>query len=140
LETVLIKAAIVGCLVFFISACSEKIPDKSKSDTFTLASRVELAKIEDCGNSGDGSLSVSKKGATYSVHTSGVFFCNSAVKPPYLTLPKDGKATLILDSISDDKGCECFRSVHVEISDRLEQGQTLYVLNNGEVIGHVVLP
>lgn len=121
----------------FLSSCTKQEDIKN---TFTMSTGVSIAEVKTCSDTPKFDLSVQKSSSDYVVTTTGAFSCESEVMKPYLTIPNGKKATLVIQSDASKSSCECFRSVTVKISDRLEPGDVLYVLNSGEVIGHVALP
>lgn len=89
---------------------------------------------------GGDQLSVQKQADAYIVLVSDTFACGDSLRSPWLGATRDKKATLVLASESNRSGCECRGKVRVQIKDRLEAGDTLYVMRDSQVIGHVVLP
>ncbi|CBM10287.1 protein of unknown function [Ralstonia solanacearum PSI07] len=81
---------------------------------------------------------------SHQVSVTGYFACQSQLEPPFLTMDNEGKVTLVLmprrHFLEFASTCECSRSMTIDISGRLTAGQTLYVLNDREVVGHVVVP
>ena len=72
------------------------------------------------------------------------FACNAKVSKPYLTVTNKKKATLVIESSAPQEifnsSCECARSLAIKLSDRLETGDTLYLLRDQDVLGHLVMP
>ncbi len=138
---------LVSCtLVATLGGCEENHKDTSNSFTFetgiTLQSYMS-EKLE--GSEVDLSYSVQKVPDGYLVRTGVVSDCTSdSLAPPYLTDGIDHKATLVLkDSPSKatfHRYSECWGTAEVTIANRLQAGDTVYILNNGEVLGHLVMP
>lgn len=122
-----------------LSACTEHESVAGNANTFTLATGVSITNTTACSESPIQGLTVGKSGSDYILTAAGAFSCGSEVQTPYLSIKRDKRATLVLDSKSKSS-CDCFRVVTVKVSNRLAAGDTLYVLNNGEVLGHVVMP
>ena len=123
---------------FLLCSCSKT---ETSGQTWTLQTGVSVleAKICDATSVKDG-LSVSKQSAQYVVELSDTFSCGVNLHSPWLTVVKSHKATLVLGAASGGSACECRGKVRIHIANRLEPGDTLYVLNENEVVGHVVLP
>nr|CCA80976.1 conserved hypothetical protein [blood disease bacterium R229] len=131
---------LVVCLA--ISGCSQRNMTDSQ---FTLSSGVKLVKDTQCSTT-PATTSLASRRATNShqVSVTGYFACQSQLEPPFLTMDNEGKVTLVLvprrHFLEFASTCECSRSMTIDISGRLTAGQTLYVLNDREVVGHVVVP
>lgn len=130
---------ICGAIVLALVASSCSKHEDAKSNAFTLSTGVSVVEVGACSSEPRHSLSVNKQGAEYFVAATGEFSCGSEVQKPYLTLNTEKRATLVLDSVNKSQ-CECFRPMKVKLAGRLDAGDVLYVLNSGEVLGHVVLP
>lgn len=122
--------------------CSQSVPKESV--TFTLASGVKLVADTPCASSSDGTTSsVDKTGDNaYAVSVRDIFQCDGTLEP-FLTEPVDKKATLVLtggSSSAGDSACECSRAIRVTIENRLEPGDTLYILNDYRVTSHLIIP
>lgn len=117
----------------------------SKTETpvqaWTLQTGVSVLESKVCDQMvlRDG-LSVSKQANHYIVEVNDTFTCEADLRSPWLTVTREHKATLVLAHSTKGSGCECRGKVRVKISDRVETGDTLYLLNESEVVGHVVLP
>jgi hypothetical protein len=122
-----------------LQACgAPKEPGKAP---FTLSTGVVLSAESSCEDKAKTApLAIEKAGASYVVRVRDVFSCDAETEPPYLTESRDNKATLVLRPKGNSASCECGRSISVEIKDRLESGNILYVLNDYEVLGHVTVP
>ena len=132
----------IACLL--IVGCT-KSPDDN-TNTFTLASGVKLVDNAECTESDTTmqSLAVHRIASGYRVKVVGYFACQDELEPPYLTPDVDGKSTLVLapkrHGFGFSTSCECSRKLSIDLNDRLKANQTLYVLNDRDVIGHVVVP
>ena len=80
-----------------------------------------------------------KTGPDYIITVRAFLSCGSRVDQPWLTVPIDKRATLVLPS-EDHSECECETKLAVKLSDRVESGDLVYVLANREVVGHAVVP
>lgn len=114
-------------------------PQEETKKTFTLSTGVSLIDATACSETPVQDLIVSKSASDYLVVVGSMFPCGSEVNAPYMSFTRDKKATLVLDSNSKST-CDCFRRITVRLSGRLDSGDILYVLNNGEVLGHSVMP
>ncbi len=132
---------LVVCLA--IGGCSQRNMADSQ---FTLSSGVKLVKDTLCSTTAPATTSLAIRRATngHQVSVTGYFACHSQLEPPFLTMDNEGKVTLVLmprrHLLEFSSTCECSRSMTIDISGRLTVGQTLYVLNDREVVGHVVVP
>lgn len=128
---------------FLLVSCSERSDEKT---LFTLATGVRLVDEARCsgGAAVAQSLGIQRIANGYKIQMAGQFACEDQLEPPYLTLSTDGKSTLVLmpkrRSLGLSSTCECSRTLSIELKDRLESNQTLYVLYDREVVGHVVVP
>ena len=78
----------------------------------------------------------------YAVNVRDIFQCDGTLEP-FLTEPIDKTATLVLtrgNSSTGGSACECSRAISVTIENRLEPGDTLYILNDYRVTGHLLTP
>lgn len=129
-------------LIFVMVACDR---GEEHGSAITLATGVTLVGNAACDSQAKvGTLNVSKDGQGYIVAVSGYFPCDADLEPPYLHDAIEGKATLVFEPKYAKGGfhssCECARSLTVRLSDRVGGGDTLYVLNGTEVMGHLILP
>ena len=129
-----------------LCGCSQRDRDAGNANTFTLATGVKL--IDDpaqcpAGAPGE-ALAIQRTTRGYRVNVSSYFACQDELAEPYLTVPHAGKMTLVLGPKPSEFGfhtsCECARSLSVELEGRLAPGKTLYVVNDQEVVGHLVVP
>ena len=127
---------VIAALAILLSSCGTK---HEEQNTFTLSSGVSIAEITTCSDVPSRKFSVIKSASDYLVTTTGNFSCQTETMKPYLTIPIDKKATLVIQSEALKSSCECFRSVTIKLSGRLDSGDLLYVSNSGEVIGHAEL-
>ena len=125
-----------------LASCGER---QNSPSAFTLQNGVSVQNITPCA---DGepvqSLSLRKDGGGYLVDVATSFRCDSQTEP-FVTVAHERKATLVLDSRAAFRsgfhsGCECTRKLQIKIDGRLEAGDTLYVLNDYEVLGHLGVP
>jgi hypothetical protein len=95
-----------------------------------------------CGNEDSSAApKIEKSGPSYIVQFRDFFPCDADLRQPYLTENGGGRATLVFwNGDKYQNGCECPRSLTVTITDRLKPGDVLYVSNDHDVLGHVVVP
>lgn len=131
-RTVILLATLV------LGSCSK---NETRGHAWTLQTGVTVLESKVCDQMAlKEGLSVSKRGNHYIVEVNETFMCEADLRSPWLTVTKEPKATLVLAPTTKGSGCECRGKVRVEISDRLEAGDTLHLLNDNEVLGDVVLP
>ena len=125
-----------------LASCGER---QSSPSAFTLQTGVSVQNVTPCVD-GDPvqSLSLRKDGGGYLVDVATSLRCDSQTEP-YVTVTHERKATLVLDGSTASRsgfhsGCECARKLQIKIDGRLEAGDTLYVLNDYEVLGHLGVP
>lgn len=127
----------IGSLLF---SCTDQGVPENSANTFTLSTGVSLTEVKDCSEAPKRGLSVRKNNSDYLVTAGGAFSCDVEIEAPHLSITREKIATLVIDSKTTRSDCECFRTVTVKLSNRLEAGDALYVLNNGEVLGHIIMP
>jgi hypothetical protein len=122
------------------SGCSRK---SASDDALTLSSGVQLVELSDCSNatSVQPSLAIHNDTSAYLLKVADVLSCQP-MEPPWVTVQGNKKATLVLPPKHTwrDSTCECARSATLRITDRLEAGDTLYVVQSNYVLGHVIVP
>ena len=122
-------------------ACSRP---SSQDATFTLESGVTLVASQCEDEAAMKPLSLRKEKDAYLLTISSMFPCGAELDAPFLTVGAEKKATLVLKATDSrwgfHSGCECARTLNVQISGRLQAGDTVYVLNDYEVLGHFSLP
>lgn len=122
-----------------LSACFEG-NSKPETGTWTLHSGVAVLYDSGCqktsGNAA--SIDVHKEEQRYVVAIQSYQACQSRLTAPWLTQTRDRKATLVVNEIAaaNTSTCECSRSVKIAITDRLEKGDTLFVVSESEVLGY----
>lgn len=132
------KRWLVILLMAITVACSKQ--EVKESPAFTLMTGVKVVGVSPCTDEPRHGLSIKKEASSYLVAVTGSFSCEVELKAPYLTLTREKRATLVADADVNKSSCECFRTKTVSVTERLESGDTLYGLNNGEVVGHTLLP
>jgi hypothetical protein len=125
-----------------LASCGEH---QSSPSAFTLQTGVSVQSVTPCAD-GDPvqSLSLRKDGSSYLVDVATSLRCDSQTEA-FVTVTHERKATLVLDRSAASRsgfhsGCECARKLQIKIDGRLESGDTLYVLNDYEVLGHLSVP
>lgn len=126
-----------------IGGCS---PNKNAEGQFTLESGVKVTSLSSCLQSNQSiAPSIEKMQSFYRVRVVASAVCDIELEPPFLTLSNHQMVTLALRpkrhrALGFQHDCECARSMTIDISGRLEVGQTLYLLNDYEVVGHLQVP
>lgn len=133
----------VIALLAVLAACSSSSEPGTAS--FTLATGVSLVSDNGCLNDERVAPPVlEKNGSDYVLKLQDFVDCNAKPSDVYLTESRDKKATLVFGKRSPGglfrSDCECSRRLTFTISGRLEAGDTLYVLNDDHVLGHLVVP
>lgn len=111
--------------------------DQHDEPAFHLGSGVALIAAGECDHKQIGKspvISKDKKGYVVSIFDAKV--CRVRSESPSLSLTRSKKATLEVG----DSSCECARSIQVAVEGRLEAGDTLYIVNGGEVSEHLTVP
>jgi hypothetical protein len=134
---------IFGFATLFLMGCSRE----KNASTFKLETGVVLQEQTECNdekNIEESTSSVTKQPDGYEVGISAYLDCDAGSVKPYLTMTNHQKATLVLYSPQDRVGfkssCECARSLKIKLTNRLEAGDTLYLVRDEEVLGHHILP
>lgn len=126
-------------ICILLVSCSRNGDEKP---AFTLTSGVAIEKISDSKAEGQ-LLLVRKEKNAYVFTVRSYFNCEKELEPPYLTLINNKRATLVITQKTSSLGFnttyECPKNVVIKVSGRLNKGDTIYVLNNREVLGHVLL-
>jgi hypothetical protein len=131
-------------LILFVIAmvaagCSDHTKSPSSSQ-FDLQNGVSLIQVSPCSDEPSYSLSVKRVGQGWLITANGRASCSKQSLTPYLTVKKAGHSTLVLAPLDQKLSCECFRKFEINLTDRVERGDILYVLTGGEVLGHAQLP
>lgn len=131
------------CFIFLLLVGSAH-GEESQPKTWTYETGVSLRKVEECKKDEE-KQSVAIRGTpkAYIVEVRAFFSCDRTLKNPWVTLPLNGKATLVSDSKPPGlfaSSCDCFKAISVSIAGRLSKGDTLYVVSEQVVVGHVIMP
>lgn len=139
------KFFIIYAVVQSLVGCTRNA--EKNSDTFTLETGVALQEVKACDvqqKIQEQTSSVRKLSDGYEIAVSASFACDTKIIKPYLTATNHKKATLVIASLASkevlNSSCECARSLVIKLSNRLEVGDTLYLLREQEVLGHLVMP
>ena len=139
------KTLVAFALIQSLVGCSRNT--EQASDSFTLETGVALQEFKACdAKQGvqEQISSVKKLSDGYEVSVSAFFACNADVSRPYLTVTNQKKTTLVVNPSTSKEvfssSCECARSLVIRLTNRLEAGDTLYVLREHEVLGHLMMP
>jgi hypothetical protein len=128
------KAFFMSILLLLLPGCFK---DAANTPAFHLGTGVTLISASECDHKQIGRPPVvNKSGKGYVVSIYDARVCNAKTEHPSLSLTRSKKVTLDVG----DSSCECARSIQVGLEDRLESGDVLYVLNGGEVSGHLQVP
>ncbi|TCP10645.1 hypothetical protein [Simplicispira metamorpha] len=112
--------------------------DGDKAATFTFETGLD-SEVGICIEEQPSSVSIKELGASQVVNLVWEFPCGAEIDKPYLTVARNGGATLVFNSDYGKSSCACARSITVKINNRLKGGNTLYVVVNKEVVGHKLL-
>lgn len=133
----------LAAIVFItLAGCTRK---ENSDIGFTLETGIRVNAPNNCGSHLEVTPpTITKKSQGYEIALQDYFDCTSDLQKTYLTISRDGKATLVLGA-RDPKGpfyraCECGQSVRVDLVDRLEPGEKIYIVSDSEVIGEVTVP
>lgn len=137
--------SITAALVVLFGCSKQADTTKQEGSTFTLSTGVSVASMSDCTSfEGGQKVSLQKTGSGYLVSAVTPLRCEGKLAEPYLTAGSEHRATLVLPQSHSNSlfssGCECPRSIKIAIQGRLEPGDTLYVLNDADVLGHFTVP
>lgn len=105
---------------------------------FTLETGLDT-EIGICSEERPSSVLIKEFGTSQVVNLVWEFPCGAEIDKPYLTVARNGGATLVFNSDYGRSSCACARSISVKINNRLKGGDTLYVVVNKEVVGHKLL-
>lgn len=127
----------VSVILLLVVGCT-KVIDESQAVTF--ATGIHVLEISDCHEGiAPQRVDLTKIEQGFVVLADLPMSCNAPLAKPYLTPSHDHRTTLVFREENSNSlfhsGCDCWRSVKVRIEGRLEVGDTLYVTNNGEVVG-----
>lgn len=121
------------------AGCSDQKIESS--NTWTLYDDAEVISISPLIEGQQSSVQIEKIEQGYIVSVSDFFQCGAPEKKLYLSLARNGKITLELPNPRRSANdCEESKNVKVKISRNLVAGDTLYILNGGEVIAHIPVP
>lgn len=121
--------------VLILIGCKEK-PDKIASFSFETGLESDIGS---CLVDEPSSLEIKELGKVQIVNLIWDFPCDSEIDKPYLTVTRKRGATLVINSDYGRRPCSCTKKVAVKINDRLDVGDTIYVVANKEVVGHKLL-
>jgi len=129
-------------LTLLLTSCS---PSEKQGAAFTLETGVSVKEVRACSNNPSATSPSAKKVQDgYLVTLVAHFTCDGDIEKVFLTQTIEKRATLVIASKQPKFGfgssCECARVLTVKLSNRLEPGDTLYLLTDREVVGHLVLP
>jgi len=131
-------------VISLIAGCSRSSDPAPSASTFTLETGVKVTRVSDCEKVDyQPQMSLKKVGENYKVSVVTPLQCNAELAPPFLTEQSGHRATLVLGRVKrgdSNSGCECPRSIDLNIEGRLQGGDTLYVLNDYQVLGHFPVP
>lgn len=139
LRTAATPRRFVAVMTLALASCSDA-PAPQRS---AFEAGVEVLEASECQESAaTRGVVLTKRNSDHVVDIVSPGLCGAELAAPYLMPVIDGKTKLILRERSSavlNSGCECMRSLKIKISDRFEVGETLYVTQSGEVVGHVVV-
>lgn len=127
-----VKAFLFFLAIPMLLSCKR---DEDRSAAFTLETGLE-SEVGACIEEQPSSVLIEEAGTSQMVRVVWEFPCGAEVERPYLTATRNGGATLVFTSDYGKSSCSCTRSIKIKINNRLENGDTLYVVANKEVVGH----
>lgn len=138
-------------LVGLLSSCSKEASDVDDPNTFTMASGVKLVDNHSCIDEKNTKkpISIEKNESGYLLNMHLYLNCNEdkiPIERPVMSSGLNKRATVIIRSKKTpwwgfSNSCVCKNSLSVQISsNRLESGDTLYVVVNEVAIGHLIAP
>lgn len=130
--------------LWVLVACENDAQQQKKAD-FTFAKGVFVLKFDRCSDAGlPRTIDINEESKAYTIAIRGMFSCESEDIKPYLTLPIDRRATLVLPKVAMSGGfrssCECSKLLIIRLEGRVDRGDVIYVTDETEVLGHVVVP
>lgn len=132
----------VVTLLLTISAAAE---ESSSPPEFTLASGVTLVEQVRLPEVRPQSFQLRKTKSGVEVRLITAMPCRGKIQEPWLSLEAGKKASLVIEKVRTDSLFntkeECGYRLLISIdSNRLKSKETLYVVNEGVVVGHAVVP
>jgi hypothetical protein len=121
-----------------MQSCTNNTGDRG-TPAFTLSTGINAEFTQCLEPKSEPYLKINFETKKQTLLMSDYFDCNAKKIDVYLKNGKDNRATLVMQSASAHSGCECLKNVKVEITNRLERENVLYVVNNSEVLGHVIV-
>lgn len=131
----LIGMLLAFSISLFLLGCKK---DSDKATSFTFETGLD-SEVGICIKEQPSSVSIKELGTSQVVNLVWEFPCAAEIDKPYLTVARNGGATLVFNSDYGKSSCSCAKSIMVRINNRLKGGDTLYVVVNKEVVGHKLL-
>jgi hypothetical protein len=131
------KKLLFALILLSLLGCNKN--EIQSTAALTLTTGVEVQSTTKCLKDGSRDLIFKKIESDYLVSATDHFMCDAKLSNPYLTVVKNNQTTLVLNS-ENYSGCECLKNVNIKLRNRIEKNNVLYVINNSEVLGHVVVP
>lgn len=116
-----------------------------ESAAFTLSSGITMTAVPACIEDSKQSIYIRKAKASYELSIRAFFSCDGSFSEPWLSIDTGAGATLVLGKEKNFLGlsssCECLYELKVSIAtERLDPKETLYVVGDQVVVGHVKVP
>lgn len=131
----LAEICLFSSVALLLLGCKNEV---DQSTAFTLETGIE-SEISMCIEEQSSSALIKELDNSQIINMTWEFPCGVEIDKPYLTVTRNGGATLIINSNYGKSSCACARKITVKINNRLKGGDTLYVVVNKEVVGHKLL-
>lgn len=129
---------LVGALFLCMDVHAEE------SSTVTLSSGVSMTEDPACSEDGAQAVSIKKAKAEYQISVRAFFRCNGSFVEPWISPSVNSRATLVIEKkkpFGFSSNCECLHNLKVSVaSNKINSRDTLYILTEGVVAGHVKVP
>lgn len=136
---------LIVATIYLCSACDTENASENTDNTFTFSKGVNFIDSSECNENLERKIEIDKNNKGYLVKINGFFPYQGKLETPELMDIYGDKATLAIIQkqgsfgfFKTDGGCT--RSLSVQISGRLRPGQVLYISNDREVMGHLIVP
>jgi len=134
------RCRIFAAVLPLLNSCSDK---PGTEPAFTLQTGVTLQASSECVDFHAGqSISLSRIPDGYLVSAITPIRCAGQALKPFMTATLEHRTTLVFNQpvLGTEASCECPRAIEIAIRGRIEPGDTMYVLNDYEVLGHFTIP
>ena len=141
-----IRALVRVAILTILLAIPCALTRAEEPGTFTQSTGVTLAEAPTCTKETTQSVGIRKAKAGHEVLVRAFFNCDGSFAEPWLPPSVGSGTTLVLQKqrksgMGFSSNCECLYNLRVLIpSGRLQPKDTLYVVNERVVVGHVKVP